>query len=175
MREPHKAVRSPGLGTSDLKPRYRSALVAALASASLLAFVNVAAAENTATSHGAKTTGKKATASHSDAKKSASKHGVKSSKSEAKNVPVPRARPGKDDNADSAAAARRITPSRIPLAQAPPLQVSDSDIAQVKHALETLRNNNVDEATRIEASIADPVARKLVEWVILRYADNGAE
>ena len=37
-----RAVGSPGLGTSDLKPRHRSALVAALASASLLAFVNVA-------------------------------------------------------------------------------------------------------------------------------------
>jgi soluble lytic murein transglycosylase len=168
-------VRFAGLGTSDLKPQHRSALVAALASASLLAFVNIAAAETASTSHGSKTTGKKSTASHSEDKKPASKHGAKAGKSEAKNVPVPRARPSKDDSAESAAASRRISPSRIPLAQAPPPEISDSDIAQVKRALETLRNNNVDDATKIEASISDPVARKLVEWVILRYSDNGAE
>src|SRR6478672_365673 len=166
---------SPGLGTADLTPRYRSALVAALASASLLAFAQVAAAENASTAQGSKTAGKKSVASHSEDKKSASKHGPKSGKSEAKNVPVPRARPSKDNSAESAAASRRISPSRIPLAQAPPPEISDSDIAQVKRALETLRNNNVDDATKIEASISDPVARKLVEWVILRYSDNGAE
>ena len=88
--------------------------------------------------------------------------------------------PGKGEDATSPSsrtggAPRAYRRPEMPLAQAPTLETSDSDIALVKRAIETLRNNNVDDATRIEASISDPVARKLVEWAILRDGDNGAE
>jgi soluble lytic murein transglycosylase len=60
-----------------------------------------------------------------------------------------------------------------PLAQAPP-QTSDAEIALVKSAIDSLRGGGADKATRIEANISDPVARKLVEWIILRSDRNGA-
>src|SRR5262249_60672356 len=39
---------------------------------------------------------------------------------------------------------------------------------------ELVRQNGQDEATGVEDSITDPVARKLVEWVILRSEDSSA-
>ncbi|MBV8743914.1 MAG: lytic transglycosylase domain-containing protein [Xanthobacteraceae bacterium] len=50
----------------------------------------------------------------------------------------------------------------------------DADVALVKRAIESLRTSGAEEATRIEATISDPVARKLVEWIILRANNNGA-
>jgi hypothetical protein len=64
-------------------------------------------------------------------------------------------------------------PPARPLAQAA-LQTSDGEIALVKSAIDSLRGGGADEATRIEANISDLVARKLVEWIILRSDRNGA-
>jgi soluble lytic murein transglycosylase len=81
----------------------------------------------------------------------------------------------------------RFTPSTIPLrpstAAAPPppparsspafamaasVNTSPLDVAAVKQAIELVHKGRSDEATSIESTISDPVARKLVEWVILR-------
>lgn len=51
---------------------------------------------------------------------------------------------------------------------------SSSDVDAVKHALELVRRHQSDEATAIEAGIHDPVARKVVEWAILRSDDTKA-
>jgi hypothetical protein len=65
-------------------------------------------------------------------------------------------------------------PPAVPQAQAPTPQTSDPDVALVKSAIDSLRGGDADKATRIEATISDPVARKLVEWIILRSDRNGA-
>jgi soluble lytic murein transglycosylase len=48
------------------------------------------------------------------------------------------------------------------------------DIAAAKQAIELVRQHKPDEATRLAASIGDPVAQKLVEWVLLRQSDSVA-
>jgi soluble lytic murein transglycosylase len=60
----------------------------------------------------------------------------------------------------------------MPQAQAQ--EASDADVALVRRAIDSLRNSGAEEATRIETTISDPVARKLVEWIILRGDNNGA-
>ena len=45
---------------------------------------------------------------------------------------------------------------------------SPLDISAVKQAIDLVRKGRLDEATSIAGNIADPTARKLVEWVILR-------
>src|SRR5262249_2273736 len=56
----------------------------------------------------------------------------------------------------------------------PPLETSDPDVVLVKTAIEGLRKGGASKATAIEATISDPSARKLVEWMILRSEGNGA-
>ena len=45
----------------------------------------------------------------------------------------------------------------------------------VKNALDTLRKTGASKATAVAAGINDPVARKLVEWIILRSEHSGAD
>jgi len=59
-----------------------------------------------------------------------------------------------------------------PLAPATTASTSPLDIAAAKQAIELVRKNRQDEATGVEAQITDPLARKLVEWVILRSEDG---
>ena len=51
---------------------------------------------------------------------------------------------------------------------------SPLDVTAVRQAIDLVRKNRQDEATGVEGSITDPVARKLVEWVILRSEDSSA-
>ncbi len=68
-----------------------------------------------------------------------------------------------------------------PQKQAPALALATSsstsplDIAAVKQALELVRKNQQDQATDVEGTISDPLARKLVEWVILRSEDSNTD
>ena len=48
---------------------------------------------------------------------------------------------------------------------------SPLDLAAVKQAIDLAQKGRPDEATSVEGRIYDPVARKLVEWVILRSDD----
>jgi soluble lytic murein transglycosylase len=54
------------------------------------------------------------------------------------------------------------------LAMAASANTSPLDIAAVKQAIELAHKGRPDEATGVESTISDPLARKLVEWVILR-------
>ena len=63
---------------------------------------------------------------------------------------------------------------QVPLAQGPPPQTSDAEIALVRSAIDGLRSGGAGKATGVQATISDPVARKLVEWIILRSDHNGA-
>jgi peptidoglycan lytic transglycosylase len=117
---------------------------------------------------------KKATSAKPKEKKSAS------GKTTAAAVPLPRARPDSSGAFAPARAAARETstglpqPPAVPLAQTPTPQTSDPDVALVKSAIDNLRSGGADKATGVQATISDPVARKLVEWIILRSDRNGA-
>jgi soluble lytic murein transglycosylase len=63
----------------------------------------------------------------------------------------------------------------MPFAPAATTATSPIDLSAVKQAIELVRKNRQDEATSVESSIVDPVARKLVEWVILRSEDGSSE
>src|SRR5262249_16107090 len=50
-----------------------------------------------------------------------------------------------------------------------------AEMGRVKSAMEALRHGGASKATEVAATISDPVARKLVEWIILRSDHSGAE
>jgi soluble lytic murein transglycosylase len=52
---------------------------------------------------------------------------------------------------------------------------SDADLAAVKQAIELARRGKPREAGDVQSRIEDPLARKLIEWVILRSDENNAE
>jgi soluble lytic murein transglycosylase len=60
----------------------------------------------------------------------------------------------------------------VPLAVATTAMTSPIDLTAVKQAIELIHKDRPDDATNIEKTISDPLARKLVEWVILRSDDN---
>ncbi len=79
---------------------------------------------------------------------------------------------------------RPLTPALVaapPAAAAPPFTTtmatatSPLDLAAVKQAIALVRKNRQGEATDVERTISDPVARKLVEWVILRGEDGTSD
>ncbi len=106
----------------------------------------------------------------------------------AREVPLPRQRPPRPEAAMSAFAqanvglrgalfASRATfkplarPVSGPFAIAPTITTSDADIAALKKVIEAARKGRDADANAAERTIADPVARKLAEWAILR-SDN---
>jgi soluble lytic murein transglycosylase len=72
----------------------------------------------------------------------------------------------------SARAAPRID---VPFATATTTATSPIDLSAVKQAIDLVRKNRQDEAATIASSITDPLARKLVEWVILRSEDGSSD
>jgi soluble lytic murein transglycosylase len=81
-------------------------------------------------------------------------------------------------SAPSATPALQDTPARpriaAPFATTSGGATSPLDVTAVKQAIDLVRKNRQDEAIGVEGSITDPVARKLVEWVILRSEDSSA-
>src|SRR5262249_59668922 len=49
------------------------------------------------------------------------------------------------------------------------------EVTTVNQALDLVRKNRHDEATIVAGSITDPLARKLVEWAILRSEDGSTD
>src|SRR5262249_32960399 len=139
-------------GSAKLTRRHRSALVAVLACASLLAVSQYAAARTT---HGSKSSSAATAKAAGETAKSAGKKAA--------------ARKSKDKS-DSKTAV-----PQIPLAPGPAPQTSDAEIAHVKSAIEALRHGGASKATEVAATISDPVGRKLVEWMILRSDHSGAD
>jgi soluble lytic murein transglycosylase len=67
-------------------------------------------------------------------------------------------------------------PSPVPpFATAATTTTSPLDLSAVKQAIDLVRKNRQGEATDVERTISDPVARKLVEWVILRSEDGSSD
>jgi soluble lytic murein transglycosylase len=95
-------------------------------------------------------------------------------------VPLPRPRPI-SVNATSATGdvavpprARASASSEAPFAVSAAASFSSADIAAAKRAILAARKGKAGQATEMKAGIKDPVARKTVEWVILRSDGNGA-
>ncbi|HLN38312.1 MAG TPA: lytic transglycosylase domain-containing protein, partial [Xanthobacteraceae bacterium] len=65
----------------------------------------------------------------------------------------------------------RSTPA---LAMATGAATSPLDLNAVKQAVDLVVKSRSDEAANLENSISDPLARKLVEWLVLRSDDNTA-
>jgi soluble lytic murein transglycosylase len=61
----------------------------------------------------------------------------------------------------------------VPEAEAP--SVSSDDIAKLREAAGLIHRGRTSDASDVQASLRDPVARKLVEWMILRHENNGAD
>ncbi len=55
------------------------------------------------------------------------------------------------------------------------LAISPADLATLKQAITLARNGKTGQVTDLEGSISDPVARKLVEWVLLRSDNNTSD
>jgi soluble lytic murein transglycosylase len=71
----------------------------------------------------------------------------------------------------SYAPVRRSLP-KVPLAAAATSTTSADDLDSVRQAIGLVRKGRPADATAVANTIADPVARKLVEWIILRSDDN---
>ena len=69
---------------------------------------------------------------------------------------------------------RRQIGAADPAGAGPEPQTSEAEIALVKSAIEGLRKGGAGKATDVQATISDPAARKLVEWIILRSDGNRA-
>jgi soluble lytic murein transglycosylase len=68
---------------------------------------------------------------------------------------------------------RTLLPSNQSTAEnAAPPPPMPPDLAAAKQAIELVRQHKPGDATTVAASIGDPVARKLVEWVLLRDSDS---
>ena len=101
----------------------------------------------------------------------------------AKNVPLPRPKPGSATAAIAPAALPAPGPiAAPPAANTPPAStagmpaspISAKDLGVVKQAMTLIQQGKVDAAYALTRDIDDRVARKLVEWVILRsgYTDT---
>src|SRR5215472_10066822 len=102
-------------------------------------------------------------------------------------MPLPRKRPPVDSPAlayaqanvgthgalfqSSATIKPLVRPTSGPFAIAHAAPTSAGDVAAVKRVIEAARKGKEADANAAEASISDPVARKLAEWIILR-SDN---
>jgi len=69
-----------------------------------------------------------------------------------------------------AAPRKPVTPAAV----AATSSTSQADKDTLENVIELVRKRKAGDATNYAASISDPVARKLAEWIILRSEDNGA-
>ena len=62
----------------------------------------------------------------------------------------------------------------VPAAVAATSSTSQADTDALENVIDLIRKHKPADATQVEAAIADPVAKKLAEWIILRSENNGA-
>jgi soluble lytic murein transglycosylase len=107
-------------------------------------------------------------------------------------IPLPRARPQRLAAAPGAGALSKppapggptavtltavaeTTPARPAVAPVANLTISAEDLSSLKQAIMLARNSKTGPATDLQKSIGDPLARKLIEWVLLRSENNTAD
>src|SRR6266487_839654 len=64
-----------------------------------------------------------------------------------------------------------VPPDALALAA---MDAMSPDTLAIKQAIELVRHREVRQATQLEKSVRDPMAQKLIEWVILRSEESGA-
>jgi len=152
----------------------RIALMAGFALA-LLALGPTADAQTGSSPEAKKATsaGKDATASKSAKTSAAKASASKASTANASKTAATKGKDkGKDKKTENKAAKTQSAPVPFLTTYAGP--TSSVDVAHVKTAVALARQGKSSEATEEQRSITDPVARKLVEWAILRSDNNGA-
>jgi soluble lytic murein transglycosylase len=116
-------------------------------------------------------------ATHRSAAPAAKRDAAAQSRKSAAHVPLPIPRPASADAHSPAPGAKRDA-AAVPLPTARPASADvpalPPDLVAAKQAIELIRQGKLSDATRLEASIDDPVAQKLVEWVLLRHPDSAA-
>ena len=76
----------------------------------------------------------------------------------------------------AARSARRAgQPQAIPAPANTIVTAAAIDVSAVKRAIEMVRSRKQTDASEVKKNISDPAAKKLVEWVILRSDDSGAD
>jgi soluble lytic murein transglycosylase len=132
----------------------------------------------------AKTGAKAPDASPAGAKAKSAKAGGSKGKDSKKTAAKSRASKSRAAKPTPAKAAAKGAASRPTLASAvpgtivpdiPAIEVASEDVAAVREAFARVRRGKTSEAGELEASLRDPVAHKLVEWMILRHEDNGVD
>ena len=139
--------------------------------------------------------GTKAIAKPAKAAKTSKKPSAEKAHS-AKSVPLPRSRPtavvtrSRDANQplelrpaagggpSASSAPKRAVASAtaaLPLATTSSSATPSSDLATAKQAINLARRGRASAATELQATLSDPLARKLVEWAVLRSDDNEAD
>src|SRR4029077_10469581 len=68
----------------------------------------------------------------------------------------------------------RVLPDRESAQESAAALEPSTDLTATKQALAVLRHRKFSEATALAVTIDDPVARKLVEWIMLRDSDSPA-
>ncbi|MCA6120044.1 lytic transglycosylase domain-containing protein [Bradyrhizobium sp. WSM 1738] len=92
-------------------------------------------------------------------------------------VPTPTAAPAPPVLAPATRQHAALPPPRkqvAPAAVAATTSTSQADKDALENVIELVRKQKAGDATQVQASISDPVARKLAEWLILRSDNNNA-
>ena len=94
-------------------------------------------------------------------------------------VPLPKPRPASAPaklgaNVTTAASTPQTASRPARSALAPSEAASPADLAALKDAITAARRGKAAQASDLQQTISDPVARKLVEWAILRSDENEA-
>ncbi len=89
-------------------------------------------------------------------------------------VPLPRQRPvaAGPKAAVQAQAKAAAVKSTVPLAVASTVTTGADDLAAVRKAIDLVKKDKMPDAAAAGQSVSDPVARKLIEWAILRAEDD---
>ena len=89
-------------------------------------------------------------------------------------VPLPRPRPvAVAPKAAVPVQPKAATKPTVPLAVASTAVTGADDLAVVRQTIDLVKKNKLSDATDLAQTVSDPVARKLIEWVILRAEENG--
>lgn len=124
----------------------------------------------TAKTKSSKSKDKKDAAPKKETKKEAKKDSRKTKKDK-------KAAKGKTAKGAATASISRSDVESVPAAALPPAAISSipaGDVALAKEAVAHARAGRASQATSVQQRIQEPVARKLVEWAILRSDGNGA-
>src|ERR1700730_6520814 len=91
-------------------------------------------------------------------------------------VPLPKPRPAEGASntigSNSATPASRASSQAPRIAAAQTLSISPADLSALKEAITAARRSNIPHASELQSTISDPLARKLVQWSILRNDES---